>query len=108
MGKKIYVGNLPYSVTEQVLIDTFSQCGKVASVKLIMDKFTGRSKGYGFVEMSTDEEAAKAVTQFHGAECDGRTLVVNHAKSETDDAAKKGNLNFKLRPPRGGFGRSRF
>ena len=57
MGKKLYVGNLPYSATEQALVEAFSQCGKVDSAKIITDRDTGRSKGFGFVEMSTDEEA---------------------------------------------------
>lgn len=80
MGKKLYVGNLPFSATDQILGDTFAQCGTVESAKIIMDRDTGRSKGFGFVEMSTDAEAAIAITKFNGADCDGRTLTVNEAK----------------------------
>lgn len=80
MAKKLYVGNLPYSATEQLLLDSFAQCGTVSSVKIITDRDTGRSKGFGFVEMSTDAEAAQAITMFNGAEYDGRTLTVAEAK----------------------------
>jgi len=80
MGKKLYVGNLPFSATDQVLADTFSQCGTVESSKIIMDRDSGRSKGFGFVEMSTDAEAQEAITKFNGAECEGRQLKVNEAK----------------------------
>ena len=80
MGKKLYVGNLPFSATDQVLIDTFTQCGKVESAKIIMDRDTGRSKGFGFVEMSTEAEAADAIAKFNGADYDGRAMTVNEAK----------------------------
>lgn len=80
MGKKLYVGNLPFSATDQVLLDTFAQCGTVESAKIIMDRDTGRSKGFGFVEMSTEAEAADAINKFNGAEYEGRTLTVNEAK----------------------------
>ncbi len=80
MGKKLYVGNLPYSATEQALVDAFSQCGKVESAKIITDRETGRSKGFGFVEMSTDEEAQSAISKFHGADYDGRSMTVNEAR----------------------------
>ena len=80
MGKKLYVGNLPFSATDQILLDTFSQCGKVESAKIIMDRDTGRSKGFGFVEMSTEAEAAEAIKQFNGADYDGRPMTVNEAK----------------------------
>jgi RNA recognition motif-containing protein len=80
MGKKLYVGNLPFSATDQVLADTFAQCGKVESAKIIMDRDTGRSKGFGFVEMSTDAEAADAISKFNGADYEGRAMTVNEAK----------------------------
>ncbi|OFZ21613.1 MAG: RNA-binding protein [Bdellovibrionales bacterium GWB1_55_8] len=80
MGKKLYVGNLPFAATEQVLVDTFSQCGKVESAKIITDRDTGRSKGFGFVEMSTDEEAQSAIAKLNGADYDGRAMTVNEAK----------------------------
>ena len=80
MGRKLYVGNLPYSTTEEGLNESFSQCGTVDSVKLITDRDTGRSKGFGFVEMSSDEEAQSAIQKFDGQEFDGRSIRVNEAK----------------------------
>ncbi|MGZ3723429.1 MAG: RNA recognition motif domain-containing protein [Bdellovibrionales bacterium] len=80
MGKKLYVGNLPFSATEQDLSETFAECGTVDSVKIITDRDTGRSKGFGFVEMSTDDEAQKAISKFNGADYDGRAMTVNEAK----------------------------
>lgn len=80
MGKKLYVGNLPFSANDQILTDTFSQCGTVQSAKIIMDRETGRSKGFGFVEMSSEAEAADAITKFNGADYEGRPMTVNEAK----------------------------
>jgi RNA recognition motif-containing protein len=80
MGKKLYVGNLPFSATDQSLGDTFAQYGKVESAKIITDRDTGRSKGFGFVEMGTDVEASAAISRLNGADLDGRTLTVNEAK----------------------------
>src|SRR6202046_2177269 len=80
MGKKLYVGNLPFSATEQVLTDTFAQCGTVESAKIITDRDSGRSKGFGFVEMSTEAEAADAIAKFNGADYEGRAMTVNEAK----------------------------
>ena len=80
MGKKLYVGNLPFSATDNSLSDAFQQCGTVTSAKIITDRDTGRSKGFGFVEMSTEEEAANAITKFNGADWEGRAMTVNEAK----------------------------
>lgn len=80
MGKKLYVGNLPFSATEQILTDTFAQCGTVETVKIITDRDTGRSKGFGFVEMSTEAEAQNAISKFNGADYEGRAMTVNEAK----------------------------
>lgn len=80
MGKKLYVGNLVFSATDQTLLDTFSQCGTVDSAKIIMDRESGRSKGFGFVEMSTDAEAQAAIKRFDGADFNGRPMTVNEAK----------------------------
>lgn len=80
MAKKLYVGNLSYNMTEDALKDTFSQAGTVDSATIIKDKMSGRSKGFGFVEMSTDEEAQKAIEMFNGKELDGRALTVNEAR----------------------------
>jgi len=80
MAKKLYVGNLSYDMTEDALKDTFSQAGTVESAIIIKDKMSGRSKGFGFVEMSTDEEAQKAIGMLNGKEFDGRALTVNEAR----------------------------
>jgi RNA recognition motif-containing protein len=80
MGKKLYVGNLPYSATDEALAEAFGECGTVESAKVITDRDTGRSKGFGFVEMSTEAEAANAIQKFNGASMDGRPLTVNEAK----------------------------
>ncbi|MCX6813078.1 MAG: RNA-binding protein [Candidatus Azambacteria bacterium] len=80
MAKKLYVGNLSYDMTEDALKDTFSQAGTVESAIIIKDKMSGRSKGFGFVEMSTDEEAQKAIEMLNGKEFDGRALTVNEAR----------------------------
>ena len=80
MAKKLYVGNLSYNMTEDTMKDAFSAAGTVDSAIIIKDKMSGRSKGFGFVEMSTDEEAQKAIEMFNGKELDGRTLTVNEAR----------------------------
>lgn len=80
MAKKLYVGGLPYSTTDQELRDAFAQAGSVESAVVIMDKMSGRSKGFGFVEMSSDEEAQKAIESFNGKDFGGRTLTVNEAR----------------------------
>lgn len=80
MGKRIYVGNLSYSVDSAGLNELFSEFGTVQSADVIMDRETGRSKGFGFVEMSTDDEAEAAITALSGKEHSGRVLTVNEAK----------------------------
>ena len=80
MGKKLYVGNLPFSATDNSLSDAFAACGTVTSSKIITDRDTGRSKGFGFVEMSSDSEAEAAIAKFNGADWDGRPMTVNEAK----------------------------
>ncbi len=93
MGKKLYVGNLPYSVRDGDLEQAFGQFGAVTSAKVMMERDTGRSKGFGFVEMGTDEEAVAAVNGMNGQPLGGRSIVVNEARPMED------------RPPRtGGFG----
>jgi RNA recognition motif-containing protein len=81
-NKKLYVGSLPYSVTEDELRDLFAPYGQIESVRIITDKFTGQSKGFGFVEMSNDDEAQKAVAAVNGQQMNGRTLIVNEARPE--------------------------
>ena len=80
MGKRLYVGNLPYTVSEQDLIDKFAAIGTVESATLITDRDSGRSKGFGFVEMATDAEAQKAIEEVNGTDYDGRPVTVNEAK----------------------------
>ena len=80
MEKKLYVGSLSYNTTEDSLRDLFSGAGTVESATVIMDKISGRSKGFGFVEMSSEEEAQKAKEMFNGKELDGRNLIVDEAK----------------------------
>ncbi len=90
MGRKLYVGNLPYSATEQTLQDTFSQCGTVDSVNVITDRDTGQSKGFGFVEMSSDGEAQKAIQELNGSSLDGREITVNEAKPKAPRDNRRG------------------
>ncbi|MFN4261677.1 MAG: RNA recognition motif domain-containing protein [Gemmataceae bacterium] len=80
MGKKLYVGNLPYTVTDSDLQQVFEPHGQVESAQVIMDRDTGRSKGFGFVEMSNDQEAQSAIQALNGQELNGRTLTVNEAR----------------------------
>ncbi len=80
MTKKLYIGNLPYSTTDESLKQFFSQAGNVVSANVIMDKFSGRSRGFGFVEMSSEEEAQKAIKELNGKDFDGRELLVNEAR----------------------------
>jgi RNA recognition motif-containing protein len=90
MGTKLYVGGLPYSTTEQQLSELFAPQGSVTSAKVITDKFTGQSRGFGFVEMSTEEEAQKAITALNGTQLDGRTMTVNEAKPQEKRAGGGG------------------
>ncbi len=94
MAKKLYVGGLSYNTSEATLRSTFEQAGTVETAVIIIDKMTNRSKGFGFVEMSTDEEAQKAIEMFNGKELDGRNLTVNEAKPMEPRAPRTG----------GGFG----
>lgn len=80
MSKKIYVGNLPFQITEADLSNMFAEIGPVESVQIITDRDTGRSKGFGFVQMADDAAAEKAIAQFNGHEVGGRSLTVNEAK----------------------------
>jgi RNA recognition motif-containing protein len=80
MGRRLYVGNLPYKTTDEDLTELFGQAGPVDNVRVMRDQATGRARGFGFVEMTTDEAAQKAIEQFHQYELEGRALVVNEAK----------------------------
>jgi RNA recognition motif-containing protein len=99
MGRKLYVGNLAYSTSETGLESLFAEAGGVESVRVMRDMATGRSRGFGFVEMESDEAAQAAITRFHDAELDGRRLAVNEARPMT--AGGGGGR------PSGGGGRSR-
>ena len=80
MAKRLYVGGLPYSITNDRLAEAFAQAGKVESASVITDRATGRSKGFGFVEMSSDSEADAAIEMWNGKDFEGRTLTVNEAR----------------------------
>ncbi len=84
MAKKLYVGNLSYDTSEEELKNVFAEAGAVESATIIKDKFSGRSRGFGFVEMSNDEEAEKAIEMFNKKDIDGRNLVVNEARPMTE------------------------
>jgi len=99
MGAKLYVGNLPYSVTEERLQQHFAQYGSVVSARIITDKFSGRSKGFGFVEMSSDEEAQRATTALNGTDFEGRNVVVSEARPQQPRMPRSGG-GSSGRPPR--------
>jgi RNA recognition motif-containing protein len=103
MGSKIYVGGLPYSATEQQLSDLFAAHGSVASARIITDKFTGQSRGFGFVEMASDQEAQTAIGALNGSEFGGRTLTVNEARPQEPRSGGGGRGGFN--GGRGGGGR---
>lgn len=103
MKKKLYVGSLSYDTTEDGLKELFSQAGKVESVSIITDKMSGRSKGFAFVEMSSEKEAEKAVEMFNKKEFEGRTLVVDEARDMEERKPFR-----KFSQSRGGFDRDRF
>lgn len=104
MGNKLYVGNLSYNVGDSELQELFSSFGTVSSAKVITDRETGRSKGFGFVEMGTDDEANAAIAALNGKEVDGRALTVNEAKPKTDNGGGRGGFGGG---GRGGFGGGR-
>ena len=101
MGRRLYVGNLPYSSTEDQLTELFSRSGKVDSVRVMRDMATGRARGFAFVEMSTDEEAQRAITELHEHQLEGRALVVNEARPKPEGGFGGGGGRS-----RGGFGGS--
>ena len=98
MSRKLYVGNLPYSATEETILSKFAACGTVESVKLITDRDTGRSKGFGFIEMGSEAEARAAIETLNNTDFDGRPLRVNEAKPQ-----KRRNAGG-----RGGYGGGRW
>ena len=104
MSKKLYVGNLAFQTTSQDLQDLFAQAGTVESASVVEDRDTGQSRGFAFVEMSTDEEAASAIDQFNGKELGGRMLKVNEARPR-ENRGGGGGRNFGGN--RGGYGGNR-
>jgi RNA recognition motif-containing protein len=100
MGRKLYVGNLTYGVTDSALQQMFEAHGTVESAQVIMDRDTGRSKGFGFVEMKTDQEAQAAIAGLNGKEVDGRALTVNEARPKTEGGGRGGSGGGG----RGGYG----
>jgi len=109
MGTNIYVGNLGFNVSGEELEQLFSEFGEVASVNIITDRDTGRSRGFGFVEMADDAAAAKAIEALNGKEMDGRALTVNEARPRTDRGGGRGGYGGARGSygGRGGYGGSR-
>jgi len=105
MNNKLYVGGLPYATTEDSLRAAFAAAGTVNSAQIIMDKMTGRSKGFGFVEMASDEEAQNAISMFHGKDFEGRQLTVNVARPKEEGGPRRSFGGD--RGGRGGFGGGR-
>ncbi|MBI3290359.1 RNA-binding protein [Candidatus Microgenomates bacterium] len=107
MATKLYVGNLPFGLDNVKLQELFAAAGTVTSAQVISDRYSGRSRGFGFVEMASDEDAAKAIEMFNGKDIDGRTLVVNEARPREDRPAggddRRGGGGFSR--DRGGYNR---
>ena len=104
MAKNIYVGNLSYSVTEDNLREAFEKIGEVSSIRLIKDSATGRSKGFGFVEMNSDEDAARAISALSGTMLMERAMTVNEAKPQSNRPGPGGAGGGMRRPGGGGGG----
>jgi RNA recognition motif-containing protein len=90
MGRRLYVGNLPYSTTDEELNGLFSRAGTVESVRVMRDMATGRARGFAFVQMGSDEDAQRAITEFHQFQMEGRALVVNEARPKPEFSAGAG------------------
>ena len=119
MANRLYVGNIPYSISEADLANFFASAGKVEKTSIVTDRDTGKPRGFGFVDMATDEEAAKAVETLNGAEMQGRPLVVNEARPKESKPFKKHHgdrpqgrrenfEDFGDRKPHSGGGRPRY
>src|SRR5205085_11646077 len=98
MGRKLYVGNLPYEVGETELQDLFARVGPVESATVVRDQATGRARGFGFVEMTSDDDAQKAITELNAKEIGGRSLAVNRARPKTERNGGLGSGKSR-RPP---------
>ena len=99
MGRRLYVGNLPYSTSEDQLTELFSRAGKVDTVRVMRDMATGRARGFAFVEMGSDEEAQRAISELHEHQLEGRALVVNEARPKPEGGGFGGGGGS-----RGGYG----
>ena len=106
MGKKLYVGNLSYGVSDSTLQEMFSAHGNVESAQVIMDRDTGRSKGFGFVEMGSEQDAQAAIAAMNGKEMEGRTLTVNEARPKESGGGGRGGFGGGRSGGGGGGGRS--
>jgi cold-inducible RNA-binding protein len=93
MAKKLYVGGLPWATTQDALKQAFSAAGEVSSATIITDKMTGRSRGFGFIEMVNDADAEKAIEMFNGKDFEGRTLTVNEARPMEAKAPRRGGFD---------------
>jgi cold-inducible RNA-binding protein len=107
MAVRLYIGNLPFSITDQDLKDLFAQSGNVVSASVISDRDTGRSRGFAFVEMDTQEEADAAIAKFNGYDFSGRQLTVNIARPKEERAGGGGGGRGGFGGNRGGFGGGR-
>ena len=103
LAKRLYVGGLPYETTDDGLKELFSEAGTVESAKVVTDRYSGRSRGFGFVEMASDEEATKAVESMNGKQVGARTITVNEAKP-MGERSERGGFGGQRRGGRGGFG----
>jgi cold-inducible RNA-binding protein len=107
MNKNLYIGNLPYEVTEEDLRTNFAEVGKITSVTIIKDKYTGLSRGFGFVEMETEKDAEEAIKKFNGGQLLGKTITVNEARPKADQGGSRkdnrGGGRGGFRGDRGGY-----
>lgn len=108
MAKKLYVGNLPYDATEDQIRELFAPAGEIESVALISDRDSGRSKGFGFVEMATEEGAQEAIRQFNGYAMGSRDLTVSEARPREEGAGNRGGGRYRNEGGGGGGGRGRY
>jgi RNA recognition motif-containing protein len=107
MGRKLYVGNLPFSMTDEALQDLFAQIGKVDSARIVRDHGTGQARGFAFVEMATEEDAQRAITQLNQRDVEGRSIVVNEARPRPEGGGGRGGFGGGRGGPGGGGGRGR-
>jgi RNA recognition motif-containing protein len=100
MQKKLFVGGLPYSTQQEEVEQLFSQCGQVVSATIVRDKFTNQSRGFGFVEMATEEQASEAINRLNGTQIGGRTIVVNESRPKENRSSGPGGGGDRGNRPR--------